>query len=126
MQIMARVDKNKDGKLDEDEFCELFAEEMRHLSVIRCAREKFDELDVDKTGFLEPAQIAKVVDWIVMMEHVPADHVDESKKKLMYRINAVDHDHDGKVLTPTNADDEHRQTPSHIPMHRCTHYDDTI
>ena len=44
-KIMARVDKNKDGRLDEDEFCELFAEEMRHLAVIRAAREKFKELD---------------------------------------------------------------------------------
>ena len=31
------------------------------------------------------------------MEHVPAEHVEESKKKLMDRIKAVDHDHDGKL-----------------------------
>jgi len=61
-KIMARVDKNKDGKLDEEEFCELFAEEMRHLSVIRSAREKFSELDTDNSGFLEPKEISKVVE----------------------------------------------------------------
>lgn len=71
--VMARVDANKDGQLDIAEFIQLFEEEMRRMDILRRARSKFTELDVDNSGFLEGPEIIKVINWVIMMEHTPSD-----------------------------------------------------
>ena len=73
VNVMARVDANKDGQLDQAEFIQLFEVEMRRMDIIRRARAKFIELDADNSGYLEGPEIIKVIDWVIMIEHTPSD-----------------------------------------------------
>jgi len=58
--MMARIDKNKDGKLDIDEFTALYEEEMHIVEILKRAEVKFNELDADRSGYLEKDEFPKV------------------------------------------------------------------
>lgn len=62
-RMMERIDSNKDGKLDYEEFSKLFILMLARFAVFERAKVKFTELDADSSGFLEGAEIDKVVDW---------------------------------------------------------------
>jgi len=89
---MDRIDSNKDGKLDLDEFLVLFNEMLVRYSLLERARAKFQELDADKSGFLESAELDKVVAW--SLEAFTGDNPDVYKAKLMVKIDA---NNDGKL-----------------------------
>jgi Ca2+-binding EF-hand superfamily protein len=52
-QIMKRVDVNKDGAIDMDEFTLLFEEVTFKIDVTYRAKKKFTELDENDSGRLE-------------------------------------------------------------------------
>lgn len=93
--LLAHIDSNGDGKLDLVEFITLFEEMLVRVELIERARAKFDELDTDKSGLLETAELDKVVAWVL------AAYGDRSeselagfKATLMKRIDA---NQDGKL-----------------------------
>lgn len=91
-KIMARLDANQDGKLDMNEFLILFKEMLVRFSILERANAKFVELDTDKSGFLESAEIDSVVNWA--LEAFTGDDPTAYKKKLMAKIDA---NGDGKL-----------------------------
>lgn len=91
-KLMARIDSNKDGKLDFEEFMVLFKEMLIQFSLLERAKVKFMELDADSSGFLESAEIEQVVAWA--MEAFTGDDPTSYKRKLM---NKIDANNDGKL-----------------------------
>ena len=59
-RIMERVDVNGDGKMDEDEFCDLCEMISSRFLIIARAKEKFDEFDVDGSGEIDKTECIKV------------------------------------------------------------------
>jgi len=91
-KLMLRLDANKDGKLDLDEFQVLFQDMVNRIVLIEKASVKFNELDTDKSGFLESSEIDKVCEWT--LSAYPQENYEHYKKKLIERI---DNDGDGKI-----------------------------
>jgi len=96
--LMQKVDENKDGKIDLMEFTILFEDMLARLELIQAAKKKFDELDVDKSGFLEAAEIN------VLMEQVLAAYVEKSpeerEKFKLTLLDRIDSNKDGKLDLP--------------------------
>ena len=89
-KIMARLDINKDGKLDMKEFEELFKETLSRMLLIERARAKFNEFDANKNGFIDNAEIKQVVDWT--LQAYPSDDITVYREQLM---NSIDANKDG-------------------------------
>ena len=53
LELMNRLDANGDNKLDPEEFIALFKIIFQRIRMKERAKEKFDEFDDDKNGFLE-------------------------------------------------------------------------
>ena len=93
--LLNHIDSNGDGKLDSDEFIILFEDLLQRLELIERARSKFNELDTDKSGMLEKAELDKVVDWVLLAYGERSDaEVAGFKATLM---NRIDVNHDGKL-----------------------------
>jgi len=92
-KIMRRLDGNKDGKLDVDEFGKLFSMIIARNDLVQRATNKFTELDKDNSGFLEAAEIDEVVMWT--LQAFPNDEDLSTYKK--HILNAIDSNGDGKV-----------------------------
>ena len=60
-RMMQRLDANKDGKLDFEEFFSLFVLMNERFSLIDRAKVKFNELDKDGSGYLESGEIDECV-----------------------------------------------------------------
>lgn len=91
-RMMARLDTNKDGKLDVVEFEELFKEMLNRSLLIERARAKFEEFDENKNGMIESDEIRKVVEWTV--QAYPAANIGEFTKRL---IDTIDLNKDGQL-----------------------------
>ena len=48
------------------EFIKLFSDVSNHVRCMERAKSKFQELDVDKSGFLEAQEIGVVLDWVLL------------------------------------------------------------
>jgi len=91
-RLMHRLDANKDGKLDLSEFSVLFGEMTKRFSLLERANKKFDEFDVDKSGFLENTELDNVIEWT--MQAFTGNDPSNYKEKLIER---VDRNKDGKL-----------------------------
>lgn len=92
-KVMKRLDANKDGKLDQDEFSKLFSLIVARNDLVDRAKAKFKELDADSSGFLEAAEIDAVVTWTLQAFPNDAD-LQTYKKHLLHNIDA---NKDGKI-----------------------------
>lgn len=95
--MMKRVDSNKDGKLDLDEFTALYEEEMHIVEILKKAEQKFNELDSDNSGYLEKAEFGKVVDFMLRTDLGSKDAKAMTREKCMEMIHAKDTDKDGQL-----------------------------
>jgi len=93
--MMAKIDSNLDGKIDIEEFMTLFEDMLVRLSLLQSARGKFEELDADKSGFLEAGEIDRLVE-LVLQAYVekPVEERAKFKKTL---ISQLDKNKDGKL-----------------------------
>ena len=100
-KLMKEIDANGDGKLDLDEFKVLFEDMLARIELVKRAKIKFDELDTDKSGMLESAELDKVCDWVLTayVEKTEAERT-EFKVTLMKKIDA---NGDGKLSLPEFA-----------------------
>lgn len=91
-RMMGRLDLNKDGKLDVNEFEALFQEMLNRSLLIERARGKFEEFDDNKNGTIESDEIRKVIEWTV--QAYPVSNIGEYTKRL---IENIDLNKDGKL-----------------------------
>jgi Ca2+-binding EF-hand superfamily protein len=89
-RVMARADMNRDDKLDYREFEELFKQEMQRGELIREAKDKFEELDVDKNGTLENSEINLLMDWCLSSSDMSSENKDDFSKKITERYTQRD------------------------------------
>jgi Ca2+-binding EF-hand superfamily protein len=68
------------------EFVSLFEEIMERLDINRRAKEKFEELDTNKSGFLESEELVIVADW-VLKTYGTVDDLEKTKTMIMNRID---------------------------------------
>jgi Ca2+-binding EF-hand superfamily protein len=92
-KILKRIDKNKDGKLDVDEFTQLFSMVVARSDLVTRAKHKFDELDTDKSGFLEEKEIDQCIMWT--LQAFPNDDDLQTYKK--HLLHHIDSNGDGKL-----------------------------
>ena len=88
-RLVKQIDNNGDGKLDEKEFLVLFDEMLVRTELMKRAKSQFDELDKDKSGMLEKAELDKLAEWVLQAyaEKSPAERA-SFKKTLLKRIDA--------------------------------------
>jgi Ca2+-binding EF-hand superfamily protein len=55
----------QDERLSFEEFLVLFEEEQRKSMIIKYAKQKFNEFDVNRSGVLDGEEITKVVNWLL-------------------------------------------------------------
>jgi len=93
--LMNKVDANKDGKIDLMEFTMLFEDMLARLELITAAKKKFDELDVDKSGFLETPEISTLMTQVLSayVEKSP----EEREKFQVTLLDRIDQNKDGKL-----------------------------
>ena len=85
-KMMARLDANKDGKLDAQEFEVLFKEMLQRTLLIERARTKFQEFDSNKNGFIDTDEIRAVLDWT--LQAYPSENIEAYKERLLANIDA--------------------------------------
>jgi Ca2+-binding EF-hand superfamily protein len=85
-KIMARLDANKDGKLDALEFEILFQEMLNRTLLVERARDKFMQFDTNKSGTIESDEIRSVVEWT--LQAYPVDNRAAYEERLMANIDA--------------------------------------
>ena len=93
INFIEKVDNNTDGKLDEEEFAELFEEIAMSAHLMRNARAKFTELDTDMSNTLEGPELEVLYDWVVHVYYprgVPVTDYERAivKSKIMKNIDA--------------------------------------
>ena len=71
--MMEKIDKNQDFRLNFDEFVLLYEEVQRRVNCLRFAREKFKELDVNRSGTLDGDELLAVVDILLELEAVAVE-----------------------------------------------------
>lgn len=99
-KVMKRLDANKDGKLDQEEFGKLFSLIVARNDLNDRAKAKFKELDTDSSGYLESAEIDAVVTWSLAAFPNDGD-LQTYKKHLLLMIDA---NKDGKIDMDVSAD----------------------
>ena len=87
-----KVDSNTDGRLDEEEFAELFEEVAMSAHLMRNARAKFTELDTDHSNTLEGPELEVLCEWVVHAYYprgVPVNDYERGvvKSKIMKNID---------------------------------------
>ena len=92
LKMVERIDANKDGKLDFQEFIELFKLMTARYAMIDRAKAKFTELDTDSSGFLEGTEIDQVVTYA--MKDYDGQDPTQYREVLMAK---VDSNNDGKI-----------------------------
>jgi Ca2+-binding EF-hand superfamily protein len=119
-KVMKRLDANKDGKLDQEEFGKLFSLIVARNDLNDRAKAKFKELDTDSSGYLESAEIDAVVTWSLAAFPNDGD-LQTYKKHLLLMIDA---NKDGKIDMDVSADfdtslflETHTVLTSPLPSH---------
>jgi len=94
-KLMKEIDANGDGKLDMNEFTALFEDFLVRLELVQRSKQRFDELDTDKSGMLEKQELDKVTEW-VLQAYVEKSEEERTQFKatLMKRIDV---NQDGKL-----------------------------
>ncbi len=98
-KLLVRIDSNQDGKLDLYEFSTVFQEVVAKSEVILKARSKFLELDDNKNGFIDGAELDNVTSWVIGAYH-PCDSVVDEKQRLSTKeklMRRIDINSDGKL-----------------------------
>ena len=92
--MMERIDADKNEILNFEEFLILFEEEQRKSLMVKYAKQKFAELDANKSGNLDNAEITKLVDWLLDMTEEEFTDADKGliKDELMVRVGDVQTD----------------------------------
>ena len=92
--MLERIDTSKNQKLSFDEFLVLFEEEQRKGMMIKYAKQKFTELDANKSGNLDNQELNKLVNWL--LDLTEEDFTDDDKElikvELMARVGDVQSD----------------------------------
>lgn len=93
--LIASIDINKGGQLSLGEFINLFEQMLVRLELVKKAKVKFLELDLDKSGFLEAAEIDNLLGWVLSLyvEKTPKEQA-AFRKTLLARVDA---NGDGKL-----------------------------
>lgn len=86
--MMDRIDANKDQILTFGEFLVLFEEEQRKSMMLKYAKQKFTDLDANKSGNLDNSEITKLVDWLLDLTEEEFTDADKEliKAELMARV----------------------------------------
>ena len=92
--MMERIDADKNEILNFEEFLILFEEEQRKSLMVKYAKTKFSELDANKSGNLDNAEITKLVDWLLDLTEEDFTDADKGliKDELMVRVGDVQSD----------------------------------
>lgn len=85
-KMMHRLDINKDGKLDLEEFEDLFKEMLNRTLLVERAREKFKEFDTNHSGTIESDEINQVITWT--LQAYPAENKAVYQARIMANIDA--------------------------------------
>jgi Ca2+-binding EF-hand superfamily protein len=93
--MLDRIDRNRDGKVSLPEFTTLFDDMLTRLELINSAKAKFAELDADKSGLLEAAELDTLVGE-VLKTYVQKSEEERDKFKTSL-ISKVDKNTDGKL-----------------------------
>ena len=94
-RLMKQIDRNGDGKLDMKEFLILFEDMLVRTELMTRARSKFEELDADKSGMLEKAELDKVADWV--LEAYTEKSIEERSSFKATLLKRIDVNGDGKL-----------------------------
>jgi Ca2+-binding EF-hand superfamily protein len=94
-RLMMQIDRNGDGKLDMKEFLILFEDMLVRTELMGRARTKFEELDADKSGMLEKAELDKVADWV--LEAYTEKSIEERSSFKATLLKRIDVNGDGKL-----------------------------
>lgn len=95
LKLLKDIDRNSDGKLDLNEFVILFEEMLIRIDLMNRARAKFEELDTDKSGLLETAELDNVAEWIL---HAYTERAAGDRATLKDTlIRRIDVNQDGKL-----------------------------
>lgn len=92
IKIMNRLDANKDGKLDAQEFEVLFKEMLNRTMLVERARVKFKEFDSNNNGFIDTDEIRSVIEWT--LQAYPSDNINAYKERM---LNNIDANKDGQL-----------------------------
>lgn len=85
------------GRIDFDEFIDLFEEICVRVTVLNLARSKFNELDQDNDGFLADAELAAMTAWVLTSYEKQTTSEDEQKAILSEIMSKVDTNNDSKL-----------------------------
>lgn len=94
-ELLKKIDANKDGKINTLEFFNLFEDVMARMAIVNKAKEKFIELDADKSGALEKGEIVNLIEWVC--SHYYEKTEDEKKAFVESLMNKIDVNKDGKI-----------------------------
>jgi Ca2+-binding EF-hand superfamily protein len=83
VNFINKVDSNTDGKLDEEEFAEMFEEVAMSAHLMRNARAKFTELDTDGSDSLEGPELEILCDWVVHIYYPRGVRVTDYERDLI-------------------------------------------
>lgn len=94
-KLISAIDINNDGHLSLLEFTNLFEQMLIRLELLRHAKIKFEELDADKSGFLENAEIDNVINWT--LTHYSNKTPEQIKVYREALLKRVDFNNDGML-----------------------------
>ncbi len=98
-KLLARIDSNKDGKLDLYEFSAIFQEVSAKNDVILKARRKFEELDDNKNGYLDSEELKSVAEWVLKAYNPQGSVLSKEELNVMEEklLRRIDINCDGKI-----------------------------
>ena len=96
--LLKRIDVNGDEKISLPEFAVLFEEICARMDLLAQAKKAFNELDADKSGFLEKEELGKVL--VLWAEKCGARIGLDPKQPLEELLAKLDANSDGKLSLP--------------------------
>lgn len=95
--VKAAIDSN--AKLDFKQFISMFTDVTNRVESMRKAKARFEELDEDKSGYLESNEISLTVDWMLLFYSREGVMLTYEEKEAMKKdiMALVDSDKDGKL-----------------------------